>query len=185
MSLFEISGPNALATTTCRFQTIRIAITPSRLGLKMFLQIANPATYTFRTAGAQKMDFPQATLEEIVSSESVMVLSGRARYGRNYNFAREGTLYLTQCIVSLDHDRGDTLARLLALTKKHQILAFLSALRLHRVQARMDLRQVLEAGSAAAYAIANPGIGGFVDIDSFGIMDPSQELAKAPVSLAG
>jgi hypothetical protein len=78
-----------------------------------------------------------------------------------------------------DHDRRDTLVRLLALTKKHQILAFLSALRLHRVQAKMDLRQALEAGSAAAYAIANPGIEGFLDIDAFGIMDPSQGPAKA------
>jgi hypothetical protein len=125
------------------------------------------------------MDFPQATLEEIVASESAMVLMGRVRFGQTYDFARNATIYLTQCITSFDHDRRETLARLLALAKKHQILAFLSALRLHRVQTKMDLRQVLEAGSAAAFAIANPQIEGFVDIDEFGIMDPSQGLAKA------
>jgi hypothetical protein len=124
------------------------------------------------------MDFPQATLEEIVASENVMVLSGRARYGRIYSFALEATVSLTQCIVSFDHDRRDTLTRLLALAKKHQILAFLSALRLHTVQAKMDLRQVLEAGSAVAYAIANPGIEGFVDTDAFGVASGVAEETK-------
>ena len=60
--------------------------------------------------------------------------------------------------------------------KKQQFLAFLSALRLHNVQAMMNLRQVLEAGAAAAYAIANPNVEDFVDIDEFGIMDPSTKL---------
>ena len=58
------------------------------------------------------------------------------------------------------------------------MLGFLSALRLHHVQTMMNLRQVLEAGSAAAYAIANPKIEDFVDTDDFGIMDPSKELTS-------
>ena len=58
------------------------------------------------------------------------------------------------------------------------MLAFLSALRLHHVQAMMNLRQVLEAGAAAAYCIANPKVEDFVDIDEFGIMDPSKELTN-------
>ena len=40
----------------------------------------------------------------------------------------------------------------------------------------MDLRQVLEAGSCAAYAIANPDKAGFGDIAENGIIDPSKEL---------
>ena len=40
----------------------------------------------------------------------------------------------------------------------------------------INLRHVLEAGAAAAYAIANPNIEGFVDVDEFGIMDPSKDL---------
>ena len=62
--------------------------------------------------------------------------------------------------------------------KKQHMLAFLSALRLHKVQAMLNLRQVLEAGAAAAYAIANPDVRDFVDIDPFNIMDPSQKLTK-------
>jgi hypothetical protein len=36
------------------------------------------------------------------------------------------------------------------------MLALLSTLRLHKVQSMMNLRQTLEAGAAAAFAIANP-----------------------------
>jgi hypothetical protein len=42
----------------------------------------------------------------------------------------------------------------------------------------MNLRQVLEAGSCAAYAIANPDREGFADIDENGIVNATQELAK-------
>src|SRR5258707_12270979 len=66
--------------------------------------------------------------------------------------------------------------RLFSLMKKHHTLSLFSALRLHKMQAMMDLRQVLEAGAAAAFAIANPETDHFVDVDGFGIMDPSQKL---------
>jgi hypothetical protein len=82
------------------------------------------------------------------------------------------------CVVTVDQDRSDTFGRLFSLMKKHHMLAFLSALRLHKVQAMINLRQVLEAGAGAAYAIANPDVRDFVDIDAFNIMDPSQKLTK-------
>ena len=42
----------------------------------------------------------------------------------------------------------------------------------------MNLRQVLEAGSCAAYAIANPDRSGFADINEHGIADASQALTN-------
>jgi hypothetical protein len=75
-------------------------------------------------------------------------------------------------------DRSDTFGRLFSSMKKHHALAFLSALRLQHVQAMMNMRHVLEAGAAAAYAIANPKVEDFVDIDPFGIMNPSKELTS-------
>jgi len=86
------------------------------------------------------------------------------------------TYYQTLCIVSVDKDRSGVFDRLYSLMKKQHVLAFLSALRLHHVQAMMNLRQVLEAGAAAAYAIANPMVEDFVDIDQFGTMDPAKLL---------
>ena len=118
------------------------------------------------------------TLEEIVESECAMFIDGEARYGRYFKHARAATMDLSLCVVSVDRDRSHTFGRLFSLMKKHHTLAFLSTLRLHRVQAMLNLRQVLEAGAGAAYAIANPDVRGFADIDAFGIIDPSQELAK-------
>jgi len=42
----------------------------------------------------------------------------------------------------------------------------------------MNLRQVLEAGACAAFAIANPDHKHFVDTDEHGILDPSPKLAR-------
>lgn len=42
----------------------------------------------------------------------------------------------------------------------------------------MNLRQVLEAGTCAAYAIAHIDPEVFADIDEEGLLDASKELAK-------
>jgi hypothetical protein len=119
-----------------------------------------------------------ATLEDIVASERSMFLDGESRYGRHFQHARAATMYLSLCVVTVEHDRSDTFGRLFSLMKKHHTLAFLSTLRLHKVQAMLNLRQVLEAGAGAAYAIAKPDFLGFADIDQFGIMDSSKSLSK-------
>jgi hypothetical protein len=106
-----------------------------------------------------------------------MFLDGESRYGRYFRFAWTATMYLTLCLVAVEYDRSDTFGRLFSLMKKHHTLAFLSALRLHKVQAMVNLRLVLEAGAGAAYAIASPDIRGFADIDAFGIME-SKKLSK-------
>jgi hypothetical protein len=123
--------------------------------------------------------YPQSTLEEIVESERSMFLEGESRYGQHFKHAQDATIYLSVCVVSVEHDRSDTFGRLFSLMKKQHTLAFLSALRLHHVQAMLNLRQVLEAGAGAAYAIAHPDVRGFADIDAFGIMDPSKKLAES------
>src|SRR5215813_3086364 len=59
-----------------------------------------------------------------------------------------------------------------------RVLALLSTLRLHKVQAYMVLRQALEAGAAAAFVIANPEPEHFAKTDAQGFIDPSQELTR-------
>ena len=123
------------------------------------------------------MEFPQATIEEIIESERQMLLSAKERYGKYYTHARGVSVFLSLCVDAIDPDRL-MFGRFHSHMKKHHMLALFSALRLHKVQAMMNLRQVLEAGASGAFAIANPETGHFADIDQQGILDPSQELTK-------
>jgi hypothetical protein len=54
----------------------------------------------------------------------------------------------------------------------------MSAVRLHKVQAMMNLRQVLEAGAAAAFAIANPEDRHFFKVDANNIITSPTRLAE-------
>jgi len=125
-----------------------------------------------------RVAFPQSTVEEFIDSERLMVLTARERYGRYYTHALGCAVFMSRCIEGVDHDRSMIFGRLFSQMKKHQMLALLSAVRLHKVQAMMNLRQVLEAGAAASFAIANPELRHFADTDKHGLLDPSQPLAK-------
>ena len=65
-------------------------------------------------------------------------------------------IFLSRCIIAIDQDRMHV-SRFNAILKKHHLLAIMSAVRLLKSQAMWNLRQVLEAGAHAAFAIANPG----------------------------
>ncbi len=123
------------------------------------------------------MEFLQGTVPQILDSEKEMVLSAPERYGKYYETALECSLLMTHFLKSVDPDRW-VFAAFLSQVKKHHTLALFSAVRLHKAQAMMVLRQALEAGACAAFAIANPDPAQFVDADEHGILDPSQKLAK-------
>jgi hypothetical protein len=124
-----------------------------------------------------RMELKQPTLEEIVDSERSLVLGAEARYGKYYLNARDCSIFLSRSIVSVELSHHDTFGRFFSQLKKHHMLALLSTVRLHKVQSMMNLRQVLEAGAAAAFAIANPEMQNFADT-AVGLLDPSKALAK-------
>ncbi len=97
------------------------------------------------------------------------------RYGDYYDVALETSVLLTHFVASIDESRW-VFGSFLALAKKHHLLALFSTVRLHKVQSMLDLRQTLEAGACAAFAIANPDHSHFVDTDEHGLLDPSQKL---------
>ena len=123
------------------------------------------------------MELKQSTLEEIIESERQLVVNADRRYGTYYRHARACSVFLSRCITSIDHERL-MFCRFFSLMKKHHMLALLSTLRLHKVQSMMNLRQSLEAGAAAAFAIANPELEHFAETDADGLLDPTQELTK-------
>lgn len=123
------------------------------------------------------MKIKQHTIGDIIESERQMILHGAERFGDYFINASEFNNLLQQFIKSVDPDRF-IFVMFLAQIRKHHLLAHFSTVRLHHIQAMMNLRQVLEAGSCAAYAIANPDQAGFTDIDENGITDISQDLTK-------
>ncbi len=123
------------------------------------------------------MEFKQSDFREIIESEQEMVLAGTDRYGDYFINAYEFNGLFQKFIKSVDPDRF-IFAMFLAQIRKHHTLALFSALRLHHVQAMMDLRQTLEAGSCAAFAIANPAREGFANLDENGLLDASKDLTN-------
>jgi hypothetical protein len=123
------------------------------------------------------MEIKQRTIAEIAETEHLLLATAHERYPVYYPHALEASLCLSNFVKSVDADRS-VFAMFQSQVKKRHILALFSTVRLHQIQARMNLRQVLEAGASAAFAIANPGPENFVDIDEQGILDPSQKLAK-------
>jgi hypothetical protein len=124
---------------------------------------------------SRNMEFKQGTFDEILESERQMVLLGEERYGRFYTHARECSLFLGHFLKSIDPDRW-IFASFLSLVKKHHTLALFSTLRLHQIQSALDLRQTLEAGALAAFAIASPEGHHFVTKDAQGFVNHSKEL---------
>lgn len=123
------------------------------------------------------MEFKQSTFEEIIESEKEMFLTATDRYGDFFVNASEFNILLNEFIKSVDPDRY-IFAMFLSQMRKHATLALLSSVRLHRIQSMMNLRQVLEAGANAAYAIACTDEKDFADINEDGFLDASQSLTN-------
>jgi hypothetical protein len=119
--------------------------------------------------------WPQSTIVEITDSEAAMVHTAEERFGEYYRNALLTSVLLSRCVVSIDHTRMH-FGRFLALAKKHHSLAVLSIVRLHKVQAMMNHRQTIEAGCAAAFAIAKPEDEHFFKIDEQGFVVSPQKL---------
>jgi hypothetical protein len=105
------------------------------------------------------------------------VLKANDRFGKYWTTARESSIFLSRCVASFNLDRM-LFARFLAILKKHHTLAIFSTVRLHKSQAMMNLRQVLEAGAAAAFAIANPDDKHFFEIENGLIQLPKKLPGK-------
>jgi hypothetical protein len=114
-------------------------------------------------------------LADLIDTERSLALAAPERYGTYYQHAADCSLFFSNFLKSIDPDRF-IFARLHALAKKHHTLALFSTVRLHEIQSAMNLRQVLEAGALAAFAIANPDPQHFVEKDKQGLINPSKKL---------
>jgi hypothetical protein len=117
----------------------------------------------------------QGTIGDLIETERRLALEAPERYGKYYAHAAESSVFFSCFAKSIDPDRA-IFARLHALAKKHHTLALFSTVRLHQIQSAMNLRQVLEAGAAAAFSIANPEPHHFVEKDKQGLTNSSKKL---------
>jgi hypothetical protein len=105
--------------------------------------------------GSESSAPPQTTLPGLADEEARLFATAEERLGPPFAMARESTLLLTTFMASVCADRH-IFIRCMAILKTHHTLALLSVARHHHIQATMNLRQVVEAASSAAYALAHP-----------------------------
>ncbi len=117
----------------------------------------------------------QNTIDDIIQSEYELTKQATEKYGDYFVNALEFNDLLQTFTKSVDVSRH-IFAAFLSQVRKHLTLALFSTVRLHHIQSMMDLRQALEAGACAAYAIANPEQEGFVEENESGYLDAPQEL---------
>lgn len=117
------------------------------------------------------------TIIDIIAKEKDMFEEAHQKYGKYFENALDFNSLLQSFITEVRPEAW-IFVMFLSQVRKHHTLAFLSTTRLHHIQAMMNLRQVLEAGANAAYAIANPNDRDFVTQDKNGTLDPSQDLTK-------
>lgn len=121
------------------------------------------------------LDIKQDTIGEILTSEHDMVKYGGEVYGDFFINSFESSCLLQDCAKSIKLD-GAIFTAFLGQIRNHHMLAIFSAARQHHIQAMMNLRQVLEAGVNAAYAIANPNPKDFADITNNQVVNINQGL---------
>jgi len=91
-----------------------------------------------------------------------MLLVAPERYGEFYTNAIDVNQLLQHSIIGVDQN-NHVFAMFASQARNYHLLAIFSFVRLHQVQGKMNLRQVLEAGAFAAYYIHNKDISNFTD----------------------
>lgn len=123
------------------------------------------------------MPLKQDTVQDLIDGENVLLTEAQGKYGEYHTHALSFGNFLSTFLVSVDPDRF-VFSAFLSQVRKDYFLALFSALRLHHVQAGMDLRQMLESGAWAAYAIGNPEKEKFTE-ETNGILDTPARLETA------
>lgn len=117
----------------------------------------------------------QSNLTEIINSEQQLLIEAPSKYGDFFLHALE-SIKLLQSFIAGIKEEGWLFLSFLAHIRAHHMLAFLSTIRFHHVQVAMNLRQVLESGVNASYALANPNSDDFANLTPEGLLDIPEKL---------
>ncbi len=117
------------------------------------------------------------TIDDILDAEREMIPQAEEKYGDAFRNAAGFNDLLNNFLKEAKPDAWVFMA-FLSQIKKYHTLALFSVVRLHHIQAMLNLRQVLEAGVNAAYGLANPNKEDFVVDGEDGVLDTSDTLDK-------
>ena len=116
-------------------------------------------------------------IEEVSKIENQLVSEAPALYGEYFSHAQIGVDFMDSFIKNLKPEAAFFMV-FFSQVKKHIILALLSAVRLHHVQANFDFRYATEAGSWAAFAMAHQKTENFADSRDDEIIEPTEDHKK-------
>ena len=117
------------------------------------------------------------TLQDLIDQENLMLSVAGKEYGESFKNALDFNALLQTFLKEVKVDAW-IFSIFLSQIRKHHTLAIFSSVKLHHTQAMLNLRQILEAGVNAAYAIANQNKDGFVKKRENGFLDAPENFAK-------
>jgi hypothetical protein len=110
--------------------------------------------------------------------EHQKVIDAESRYGEYYVNAHNTTMMLST-IMKWPVIDCDIFIRFLSQMKKYHTLSMLATVRLHRIQAKMDLRYFLESTVNAAYALVHTDTKIYFDTDKGEVGDARKATVQA------
>ena len=118
-------------------------------------------------------DFPILGMSE---EEHKLVMTARERYGEVFVTVNELIRFLLRFFEIVKPLEGYIFVLYLSLTRNSLLLGLLSAVRLHQVQAALNMREALEAGARAAYALVFPERNRFIIEKNDGTLEEKNNL---------
>lgn len=118
------------------------------------------------------------SLETYSAEEHAKLLAAEERYGNAYINAYNVTILLSD-LVLWPTLPIDLFLRFYSQVKKYHTLSVVSSVRLHRVQAKMNLRYFLESTVHAAYALAQPETTVYFDLEARKLGDAKKATGQA------
>ncbi|MCU1483119.1 MAG: hypothetical protein JWQ19_3905 [Subtercola sp.] len=118
------------------------------------------------------------SLEDFSAQEHEKLLEAEGKYGIAWINAYDATLLLSN-LVEIPVVTCDLFFRFFSQVKKYHTLSIVSSVRLHRVQAKLDLRYFLESTANVVFSMAHPDTTNYLDIENQQFGDPKRATSKA------
>jgi hypothetical protein len=127
---------------------------------------------------------PPLSLFDYSAQEHEKLLAAEDRYGNAFVNAYNTTILLSNLML-WPVAPCDLFIRFYSQVKKYHTLSVISSVRLHRVQAKIDLRYFLESTVHAAYTLADPETTNYVDHEKQEIGDARKATGVAHAWIEG